>query len=119
MFCSVEEMDYKRKRLLSQNSVNSILGNRFDLESILFDEPICKGFKTGHVGILGLPNVGKSTLMNCLLKENLSIVSRKVQTTRQTVGGIVNGKNFQIIFEDNPGLVKKAFYSKKFTRASL
>ncbi len=62
--------------------------------------------KAGFVNIIGNPNVGKSTLMNALVGEKLSIVTSKAQTTRQRVMGIVNGDDFQIIYSDTPGILK-------------
>jgi GTP-binding protein Era len=61
--------------------------------------------KAGFVNILGLPNVGKSTLMNVIVGENLSITNSKVQTTRHRIMGLVNGDNFQIVFSDTPGII--------------
>ena len=65
--------------------------------------------KAGFVNILGRPNVGKSTLMNALTGEKLSIISPKAQTTRHRIRGIVNGDDYQIVFTDTPGIVKPAF----------
>lgn len=62
--------------------------------------------KSGFVNILGHPNVGKSTLMNALVGEKLSIITSKAQTTRHRIMGIVNGEDFQIIYSDTPGIVK-------------
>ncbi|MCB0502435.1 MAG: GTPase Era [Bacteroidetes bacterium] len=62
--------------------------------------------KAGFVNILGKPNVGKSTLMNELVGEKLSIITSKAQTTRHRILGIVNGDDFQIIFSDTPGIIK-------------
>ncbi len=62
--------------------------------------------KAGFVNIIGNPNVGKSTLMNALVGEKLSIVTSKAQTTRQRVMGIVNGDDFQIVYSDTPGILK-------------
>lgn len=62
--------------------------------------------KAGFVNIIGNPNVGKSTLMNALVGEKLSIVTAKAQTTRQRVMGIVNGEDFQIVYSDTPGILK-------------
>ena len=59
-------------------------------------------FKAGFVNILGNPNVGKSTLMNRLVGERLSIITNKSQTTRHRIKGIVNGENYQIIFSYTP-----------------
>lgn len=62
--------------------------------------------KSGFVNIIGLPNAGKSTLMNALVGEKLSIITSKAQTTRHRIMGIVNGEEFQIVYSDTPGLVK-------------
>ncbi len=61
--------------------------------------------KAGFVNIIGNPNVGKSTLMNALVGERLSIITSKAQTTRHRIMGIVNGEDFQIVYSDTPGLV--------------
>jgi GTP-binding protein Era len=61
--------------------------------------------KAGFVNIIGNPNVGKSTLMNALVGEKLSIITSKAQTTRHRIMGIVNGKDFQIIYSDLPGIL--------------
>jgi len=61
--------------------------------------------KAGFVNIIGNPNVGKSTLMNSLVGEKLSIITSKAQTTRHRIMGIVNGEDFQIIYSDTPGLL--------------
>ncbi|MFI3306420.1 MAG: GTPase Era [Rikenellaceae bacterium] len=61
---------------------------------------------SGFVNIIGNPNVGKSTLMNALVGERLSIITSKAQTTRHRIMGIVNGENFQIVYSDTPGILK-------------
>ncbi len=66
--------------------------------------------KAGFVNIIGYPNVGKSTLMNALVGEKLSIITSKAQTTRHRIMGIVNGDNFQIVYSDTPGIVKDPSY---------
>ena len=65
--------------------------------------------KAGFVNIVGTPNVGKSTLMNCLVGEKISIITSKAQTTRHRILGIVNGNNFQLIFSDTPGIIKPSY----------
>lgn len=65
--------------------------------------------KSGFVNILGNPNVGKSTLMNALVGEKLSIITSKAQTTRHRIRGIVNGENFQIVYSDTPGILKPSY----------
>ncbi|HEX5169723.1 MAG TPA: GTPase Era [Cyclobacteriaceae bacterium] len=68
-----------------------------------------KTFKSGFVSIVGKPNVGKSTLMNKLVGENLSIISPKAQTTRHRIMGMINGENYQIIYSDTPGLLEPKY----------
>ena len=65
--------------------------------------------RAGFVNIIGNPNVGKSTLMNALLGEKLSIVTAKAQTTRHRIMGIVNGEDYQIVFSDTPGILKPSY----------
>ena len=62
--------------------------------------------KAGFVNILGNPNVGKSTIMNALVGQNLSIITSRAQTTRHRIMGIVNGDDFQIIYSDTPGIIR-------------
>ncbi|GAB1418756.1 GTPase Era [Bacteroidales bacterium] len=66
--------------------------------------------KSGYVNIIGNPNVGKSTLMNVLVGEKLSIITSKAQTTRHRILGIVNDDDFQIIFSDLPGIIHAPAY---------
>ena len=65
--------------------------------------------KAGFVNILGSPNVGKSTLMNRLVGEKLSIITSKKQTTRHRIKGIVNGDDYQIVFSDTPGVLDPSY----------
>lgn len=65
--------------------------------------------KAGFVNIIGNPNVGKSTLMNQLVGERLSIITAKAQTTRHRIKGIVNGENYQIVYSDLPGILTPAY----------
>ena len=65
--------------------------------------------KSGFVNIIGNPNVGKSTLMNAMVGERLSVITAKSQTTRHRIFGIVNGDGYQIVYSDTPGLIKPAY----------
>ena len=65
--------------------------------------------KSGFVNIVGNPNVGKSTLMNALVGERISIITSKAQTTRHRILGIVNGDDFQIVYSDTPGVLKPIY----------
>lgn len=67
------------------------------------------GFKSGFVNIVGNPNVGKSTLMNDLVGEHISIITSKAQTTRHRITGIVNAPGYQIVFSDTPGVLKPKY----------
>lgn len=65
--------------------------------------------KAGFVNIIGNPNVGKSTIMNALVGEKLSIITKKMQTTRHRIKGIVSGNDFQIVYSDTPGILKPSY----------
>lgn len=65
--------------------------------------------KSGFVSIVGRPNVGKSSLMNKLVGENLSIITAKAQTTRHRIMGILNGEDFQIVYSDTPGILEPKY----------
>jgi GTP-binding protein Era len=65
--------------------------------------------KSGFVNIIGCPNVGKSTLMNAMVGERLSIITSKAQTTRHRIMGIVSGPDYQIVFSDTPGIIKPLY----------
>jgi GTP-binding protein Era len=69
--------------------------------------------RAGFVNIIGNPNVGKSTLMNALVGEKLSIVTAKAQTTRHRIMGIVNGDDYQIVYSDTPGILKPSYRLQK------
>lgn len=66
-------------------------------------------FKSGFVNIIGSPNVGKSTLLNAILGEQLAITSPKAQTTRHRMLGFLNGENYQIVFSDTPGMIEPGY----------
>uniref|UniRef100_UPI004047ABD1 GTPase Era n=2 Tax=Roseivirga sp. TaxID=1964215 RepID=UPI004047ABD1 len=65
--------------------------------------------KAGFVSIIGKPNVGKSTLMNAMVGERLSIITSKAQTTRHRIMGILSGDDFQVIYSDTPGIIKPEY----------
>lgn len=71
-------------------------------------------FKAGFVNIIGKPNAGKSTLMNALLGERLSIITPKAQTTRHRILGILNETDYQIVFSDTPGILKPAYKLQEY-----
>lgn len=79
--------------------------------------------KSGFVNIVGNPNVGKSTLMNVLVGERISIITSKAQTTRHRIMGIVNGEDFQIVYSDTPGVLKPNYRLQEqmleFSRSAL
>ncbi len=79
--------------------------------------------KSGFVNIVGNPNVGKSTLMNALVGERISIITSKAQTTRHRIFGIVNGEDFQIVYSDTPGVLKPNYRLQEsmlnFSRSAL
>jgi len=66
--------------------------------------------KSGFVNIIGRPNVGKSTLMNALVGERMSIITNKPQTTRHRIIGILNGADYQVVFSDTPGIISDPSY---------
>lgn len=79
--------------------------------------------KAGFVNLVGNPNVGKSTLMNALVGERLSIITSKAQTTRHRIMGIVNGEDFQIVYSDTPGVLHPQYKLQEqmleFSRSAL
>ena len=83
----------------------------------------CNPHKSGFVNIVGNPNVGKSTLMNALVGERLSIITSKAQTTRHRILGIVNGEDFQMVYSDTPGVLSPNYRLQEkmleFSRSAL
>ncbi len=77
------------------------------------NNPIPADHRAGFVNLIGNPNVGKSTLMNQLVGEKISIMTSKAQTTRHRIKGIVNGDNFQIVYSDLPGVLDPAYMMQK------
>lgn len=75
--------------------------------------PIPNNHRAGFVNLIGNPNVGKSTLMNQLVGEKISIMTSKAQTTRHRIKGIVNGEDFQIVYSDLPGVLDPAYMMQK------
>lgn len=86
------------------NSNNTPAGNTMPQES-----QVKEGHKAGFVNIVGNPNVGKSTLMNLLVGERISIITSKAQTTRHRIMGIVNTPEYQIVYSDTPGVLKPKY----------
>ncbi len=82
-----------------------------------------KAHKAGFVSIIGRPNAGKSTLMNALVGEKLSIITSKAQTTRHRIMGILSGENFQMVYSDTPGVIEPHYELQrsmmKFVSSSL
>ena len=76
-------------------------------------------FKSGFVTVLGKPNVGKSSLINAMVREKVSIVSPKPQTTRNNILGILNDDNYQVIFTDTPGIHKSNNKLDSFMQKSI
>lgn len=82
-----------------------------------------RSHRSGFVNIVGNPNVGKSTLMNALVGERLSIITSKAQTTRHRILGIVNGEDFQMVYSDTPGVLSPNYRLQEkmleFSRSAL
>ncbi len=85
------------------------LKNKIEVDNLLPEEKVAEGHRAGFVNIVGNPNVGKSTLMNDLVGERLSIITSKAQTTRHRIMGIVNTPEYQIVYSDTPGVLKPKY----------
>ena len=82
-----------------------------------------KSHRAGFVSIVGKPNAGKSTLMNTLVGERLAIITKKAQTTRHRIRGILSGEDFQIVYSDTPGIIEPSYELQenmmRFVQSSL
>ena len=93
-------------------AAEAVKGNAKKVEEIInapVQSTVKEGHKSGFVNIVGNPNVGKSTLMNDLVGERVSIITSKAQTTRHRIMGIVNTPDYQIVFSDTPGVLKPKY----------
>ena len=92
-------------------------------QSAINNQQYSQGHRSGFVNIVGNPNVGKSTLMNALVGERLSIITSKAQTTRHRIMGIVNGEDFQMVYSDTPGVLSPNYRLQEkmleFSRSAL
>jgi len=83
--------------------------NKIETGNLHHEEKVTEGHRAGFVNIVGNPNVGKSTLMNNLVGERISIITSKAQTTRHRIMGIVNTPDYQIVYSDTPGVLKPKY----------
>ena len=92
-------------------------------QSAISNQQCSQAHRSGFVNIVGNPNVGKSTLMNALVGERLSIITSKAQTTRHRILGIVNGEDFQMVYSDTPGVLSPNYQLQEkmleFSRSAL
>ena len=112
---------FKIKVFIDNHTYSSANGNSKQDAEINAAEKLLKKIsekkKSSNILITGFPNVGKSSLINFLLKRKISIVSSKVQTTNENIQAVLNHNDCQMIFVDTPGIInKKKFYSKKLSR---
>jgi GTP-binding protein Era len=108
---------------MNEENPNTEVGGLRDLPPMPDTASFPEGHKAGFVNIVGSPNVGKSTLMNCLVGEKISIINAKAQTTRHRIMGIVNEPEYQIVYSDTPGVLDPAYKLQegmmKFVKTAL
>ena len=108
---------------MNEENPNTDEGGLRDLPPMPDTASFPEGHKAGFVNIVGSPNVGKSTLMNCLVGEKISIINAKAQTTRHRIMGIVNEPEYQIVYSDTPGVLDPAYKLQegmmKFVKTAL
>jgi len=108
---------------MNEENTNTDEGGLRDLPPMPDTASFPEGHKAGFVNIVGSPNVGKSTLMNCLVGEKISIINAKAQTTRHRIMGIVNEPEYQIVYSDTPGVLDPAYKLQegmmKFVKTAL
>ena len=102
----VPEKEFEHDALQSDSALDKAVGEN---EKEIYDGAPVEGHRAGFVNIVGNPNVGKSTLMNDLVGERISIITNKAQTTRHRIMGIVNTPQFQIVYSDTPGVLKPKY----------
>ena len=105
----IDQRDHRQLGIEIHSGKNRIVRRIFEsmgYEVKALDRVYFMAHRAGFVNIIGNPNVGKSTLMNALVGEKLSIVTAKAQTTRHRIMGIVNGEDYQIVYSDTPGILK-------------
>lgn len=108
----METRSSENKKVSQMSNLNSQISNQCS-----------QTHRSGFVNIVGNPNVGKSTLMNALVGERLSIITSKAQTTRHRIMGIVNGEDFQMVYSDTPGVLSPNYQLQRqmleFSRSAL
>lgn len=108
--CPFFERSIQTSAIMKENNRDGAARQRVE-EVLSADDRSCvtEGHRAGFVNIVGNPNVGKSTLMNDLVGERISIITQKAQTTRHRIMGIVNTPEYQIVFSDTPGVLKPKY----------
>ena len=106
-YCSTLQRKFKIKKFKNKIQRDTL---KDGLDTTLTGIFYYMAHKSGFVNIIGRPNVGKSTLMNTLVGERMSIITHKPQTTRHRIIGIVSDEHYQIVFSDTPGLIYEPNY---------